>query len=207
MRMLIAATRMFAASPKLAAAVVASIALISFGQAANAVSYSTSGLAGPLTGLGDTLGTGYDTLTVQGVSGTIAPGTITLNTLTFTAGINAIVPKDYVGVFSFVENVTIGSGTAALTVPFNLSINYSDTLSIIGGTTLSILAGPDLWTLVLNPLTIGPNSGGSEVASLTAQVSESPATTPLPAALVLFGSGLGAMGLFGRRRKLKASAA
>jgi hypothetical protein len=205
MRMLIAATKKFVANPKLAAAVVASVALVSFGPAANALTYSTSGAAGQLS-LGDTLGTGFDKLDIAGASGLIGPGTITLNTLTFTAGVNATEPANYNNMFSFAENVTIGSGSGTLTVPFNLSINYSDTLTIIGGAKLSILVGAELWSLVVNGLTLGPNSGGPETGLLTAQVSESPAPTPLPAALVLFGSGLGAMGLFGRRRKLRASA-
>ena len=203
MRMLIAAGKMFVANPKLAAAVVASVALVSFGPAANALTYSTSGAPGQVS-LGDTLGTGYDKLDIQGASGTLGPGvnTITLNTLTFTAGVNASVPQDYNGIFSFTEVVTIGSGSGILTVPFNLSINYSDTLTIIKGATLSLLVGADLWNIVVNGLTIGPNSGGAQTANLTAEAS----ATPLPAALVLFGSGLGAMGLFGRRRKQKASA-
>jgi hypothetical protein len=92
-----------------------------------------------------------------------------------------------------------------LVVPFNLSINTSDTLSIVGGTTLSFLVGSNVWNLVVNGLTIGPDGGGSEIGNLTAQISEHAATTPLPAALVLFGSGLGALGLFGRRRKSRAS--
>ena len=97
-----------------------------------------------------------------------------------------------------------GTGTGTLTVPFNLSINYSDTLTIVG-TTLSIFVGSDLWNIVVNGLTIGPNPGGTQTVSLFAQVSD-PMATPLPAALVLFGSGLGVMGLISRRRKLKASA-
>jgi hypothetical protein len=75
-----------------------------------------------------------------------------------------------------------------------------------GATTLSILIGANLWNIVVNGLTIGPNFGASQTGYLTAQVSDPPAATPLPAALVLFGSGLGAMGLFARRRKLSASA-
>jgi len=71
---------------------------------------------------------------------------------------------------------------------------------IVGGATLSILVGSDLWTLVVDGLTLSNDGSGPISASLTAQVSES-AVTPLPAALVLFGSGLGALGLFGRRRK------
>ena len=39
-----------------------------------------------------------------------------------------------------------------------------------------------------------------------ADLMDSPAPTPLPAALPLFATGLGAMGLFGWRRKRKSSA-
>ena len=207
MKMLTAARKMLVASPRLTAAVLASVALVSFEPAANAVSYRTSG-APEKVSLGDTLGSGFDTLDIKGARGTIGPGTttITLNTLTFTAGYNATVAAEYNGIFSFVENVMIGSGGGRLTVPFDLRINSSDTLTIIGGTALSILVGADLWNVVVNGLTLGPNSGGAWTGELTAQISESPAPTPLPAALVLFSSGLGALGLFGRRRKLRTSA-
>jgi hypothetical protein len=200
-----AARNMTAAHSKVIAAIVLGVTLVSFGPAANALTYSTSGNSTQVS-LGDTLGTGFDKLAVQGTGGTItSDGTITLNTLVFTAGINAIVPAVYDGLFSFTETVTIGSVSKTLVVPFNLSINSSDTLTVIGGTQLSFLVGANLWNLVVNGLTIGPNSGGSQVGYLTAQLSDPPAGTPLPAALVLFGSGLGAMGLFGRRRKSKIS--
>jgi len=198
MKMLIAATKIFAANPKLAAALLAGVTFLSFGSAANALTYTTSGAPQQIS-LGDTLGTDFDKLDIQGVTGTISPGPITLNTLTFTAGVNADVAADYNNL-SFAENVTIGAGAGTLTVPFNLSINYTDTLMIVGGATLSILVGSDLWTLVVDGLTLSNDGSGPISASLTAQVSES-AVTPLPAALVLFGSGLGALGLFGRRRK------
>jgi hypothetical protein len=186
------------------AVVLAGSALLSFAPAANALNYSTTGTS-TLFSLGDTIGTAsnYDQLQVLGVTGSIDPNTtsITLNKLIFTAGYNANVPADYNNVFSFTESMTIGTGTGTLIVPFNLSINYSDTLTIIGGTTLSILVGSNIWNVVVNGLTIGPNSGGSETGYLTAEVSDPPAATPLPAALVLFGTGLGAMGFFGWRRK------
>jgi hypothetical protein len=206
MKMLTTFQNLVVARSKVTAAIVAGVTLVSFGPAANALTYSTTGSPTQIS-LGDTLGTGFDKLDVKGASGTIASGSpITLNTLVFTAGVNATVPAVYNGVYSFAETVTIGSANGILTVPFNLSINYSDTLTIIGGTQLSILVGANLWNLVVNGLTIGPNSGGSQVGYLTAQVSTSPAPTSLPAALVLFGSGLGAMGVFGRRRKSKAFA-
>jgi hypothetical protein len=197
------------ANSKFAAAVVTGAMLLSFGSVANALplSYSTSGSPTQLK-LGDTIGSPYDILTIAGASGTITtdPSTILLNTLYFTAGVNATVPATYNNQFSFAETVTLGSGTGTLVVPFNLSISYSDTLTVVGGTTLSILVGANLWNIVVNGLTIGPNPGGTMTGLLTAQVSDPPSATPLPAALVLFGSGLGAMGLFSRRRKRKASA-
>lgn len=215
MGMLTSAREVVAANRKLAAAIVASAALVSFASAANALTfptYSTSGSAEQFK-LGDTLGilSDYDTLQILGVPQTaFSPGTILLNKLIFTAGPNALVPANYNN-FSFKESVAIdtgtGSGTVTLVVPFNLSINYSDTMTVVGGTTVSILVGANLWNIVVNALTIGPNPGGPEIGYLTAQVSDPPAATPLPAALVLFGSGLGAMGLFGRRRKSKASVA
>jgi hypothetical protein len=189
---------------KIGAVVIAGSALFSFAPAANALNYNTTGTS-TLFSLGDAIGAAsdYDQLQVLGASGTITPNTSTilLNTLIFTAGPNAYVPADYKNVFSFSESMTIGTGTGTLVVPFDLSINYSDTLTIIGGTTLSILVGSNIWNVVVNGLTIGPNSGGPETGYLTAQVSDPPAATPLPAALVLFGTGLGAMGFFGWRRK------
>jgi hypothetical protein len=164
------------------------------------------------TGLGDTLGSAsiYDTLKIIGASGSIGPDTtsIVLNELIFTAGPNAIVPADYVNQFSFTESVTINDGTSSGTgdvkVPFDLSINYSDTLSIVGGSKVSIPVGSSIWNIIVTGLTFSPNSGGSEVGFLTAQVSD-PLATPLPAALVLFGSGLAAMGILGRRKSPRVS--
>ena len=195
----------------MASFVVATAALVSFAPAAHAVSYSTSGLLQPLTGLGDTIGSQYDTLGVSGYSGTLSEGTIKLNLLSFTAGVNAIVPQVYNNVYSIAETMTVGSGTPQqLTVPFNLNISYSDTLTIVGGTTLSFLDGGTLWQVVVNGLTLGPNPGGTMTGWLTAQVTDRPAgvsQAPLPAALPLFASGLGAMGMLSWWRKRKNSGA
>ena len=175
---------------------------------AGAATYTTSG-APTQTSLGDTLQSGYDVLTIGGVTGTLVDGgSIVLNTLSFTAGVNAYAPANYTG-YSFSETLTVGSGTQQLTIPFSLGISYSDTLTIIGGQTLSFLDNGSLWQIVVNGLTMGPNAGGTMYANLTASVTDPPGVSqaPLPAALPLFASGLGAMGLFSlwRRRKIAAS--
>ena len=79
----------------LAAAILVAVVATSvlFAPDAHAVTYSTSGTS-ELFSLGDQMGTSsdYDQLMVNGVSGTLTTGTITLNTLDFTAGVNAICP-------------------------------------------------------------------------------------------------------------------
>ncbi len=185
---------------------VIAASIVSFAPAANAVSYTTSGFS--LSGLGDTIGSGYDWLTGSAVTGTLSdPGTIVLNNLQFTAGVNAIVPHDYKGVYSIAETMTIGSTAQQIQIPFNLSISYSDTLTVVGGATFSFLDGGTLWQVVVNGLTLGPNPGGTMAGLLTARVTDPPSAAPLPAAFPLFASGLGAMGLFSWWRKRKSSAA
>ena len=88
-----------------------------------------------------------------------------------------------------------------LTVPFNISISTADTISILGGNSLSFAVGNSDWDIVLNALTIGPNPGGTMVADLTATVTDPLGATPLPGTLVLFASGIGIIGLIGWRRK------
>jgi hypothetical protein len=196
---------MVVTSVKFAAVVLAGSALLFSVPAAKAATYSTSGAPTQMS-LGDTIGSAYDQLAINGASGTLSDGgTITLNSLVFTAGINATVPQYYNSISSISETLTVDGSGQALVIPFNLNISYSDTLTIIGGTTLSFLDGNSIWNIVVNGLTIGPNPGGSMTANLTAQVSD-PAATPLPPALLLFGTGLGVMALFGKRKRKTSSA-
>lgn len=172
-------------------------------SAASAATYSTSG-AGTLYSLGDTINSQYDILAVGGAGGTLVDGgSIILNYLSFTAGVNATVP--HVASGSFSETMTVDTGQSQqLTIPFSLSINYEDTLTIIGGATLSFLdSAGTLWQIVVNGLTIGPNPGVTQYAQLTANVTDPPNPAPLPGSLSLFVSGLGSMGLFllWKRRK------
>jgi hypothetical protein len=183
--------------------VTAAVAAVSFSPTANAITYATNGFS--LDSLGDTMGAqsqfDYFSGTVQ--NGTIDSSTILLNTLSFTAGVNATVPQFYPDLY-VTETFTIGSGASeTIKIPFTLDINYSDTLTV-DGFTFSYDDGSSVWQFVVNGFTMGPNAGGTITHDLTAQVSQA----PLPAALPLFASGLGAMGLFAwwRRRKVEAIA-
>jgi len=180
----------------------------SLSTTANAITYSTSGTS-EMFSLGDQMGSAsdYDQLIVNGTSGVLKVGTIVLDQLTFIAGVNAYVPQTYSYSFSETMTVSNGGGTQTLTIPFNISINYSDTLSVLGGTAASFVVNGTLWNIVVNALTIGPNSGGSMVGYLTAVVTDPPTVTPLPGALALFAGGLGTLGLFGWRKKRKAASA
>jgi hypothetical protein len=185
---------------------VAAATVLTLGvPAAYALNYSTSGTS-ELFSLGDQMGSSsdYDQLIVSGVTGALNVGTIALNQLDFIAGVNAFVPATYSYSFSETMTVSSGGGTQTLTIPFNISIDYSDTLSILGGSTASFLVNGNLWHIVVNALTIGPNAGGSMIAYLTATVTDPPAVTPLPGAMALFAGGLGALGLFGWRKRRRA---
>ena len=192
----------------LAAILVAVATSVSFATDAYAITYSTSGTS-ELFSLGDQMGTSsdYDQLAVNGVSGTLTTGTITLNTLDFTAGINAYVPATYTYSFSETMTVSGAAGPQTLTVPFNISINTADTISILGGNSLAFSVGNSIWDIVVNALTIGPNPGGTMIANLTATVTDPPGVTPLPGTLVLFATGIGIIGLIGWRKKSKHAAA
>ena len=200
--------RKFAANTAVVSYVLAGAALVSFASAANAVSYQTSGFS--LSNLGDTLGTGYDYLTGTSVTGTLSdPSTITLNELTFTAGINATTPQFYSNKYSIAETINIDGGAQQpISIPFNLDISYSDTLTILPTTFSFTDAAGTLWQFAVSGMTLGPNSGGlPSTGSLIARVTDPVALAPLPAALPLFASGLGAMGLFSWWRKRKGAAA
>jgi len=192
----------------LAAALVAVAASISFAPDAYAITYSTSGTS-ELFSLGDQMGTAsdYDQLMVNGVSGALTTGQITLNTLSFTAGVNAYVPATYT--YSFNETMTVsnGGGTQTLTVPFNISIDTADTISILGGSSLAFTVGNSIWDVVVNALTLGPNPGGTMTANLTATVTDPPGVTPIPGTLVLFASGIGLIGLIGWWKKQRDASA
>jgi hypothetical protein len=98
-------------------------------------------------------------------------------------------------------NITVDTATS----PENYFI-----LMVLPVASLASYAGGDISIAVLydnvtgfeEPITECGEAGGAVCGHLTAAISP----TPLPAALPLFAAGLGAMGLFGWRRKRKAAA-
>jgi hypothetical protein len=146
----------------------------------------------------------FDVTGITGLSGTVTidtvAGTVTAADLKY---VNS--PPDYTNVF-FQEQLTfnlyeadVANGTPSPSDLIRLLISDSGSLKGYNGGGLA--AAFDTCELVspfdcssINPL---PANG----AAIT------PASTPLPAALPLFASGLGVMGLFGWRRKRKAQAA
>jgi hypothetical protein len=201
-----------AASAVFAASVVATAALVSFAPAANAYSFVTSGEAtqSSLGAAGSYINSPWDQLTVEPGSGNFQLGSITLNKVTFGVGINADVPNPNLQGWINETITVIGLfGATSLDIPFNLDINYSDTLTILGGTTL-YLPG---FTLVVDSLYFpAVGTGGSWSDYLTAQVyaSSSPlavANTPLPSTWTMLIAGFAGLGYFAYRGSKKSSSA
>jgi hypothetical protein len=92
-----------------------------------------------------------------------------------------------------------GNSTTAIPGAFGfVSLGVGGKLSI--NLTSAIVAGSPLF------LYIGEVGNNGEVAAGTISVSSQPIGTPLPATLPLLATGLGALGLFGWRRRRKAQA-
>ena len=93
-----------------------------------------------------------------------------------------------------------GSEFATMTAP-----GSEDTWSEMTGSFVATSSGAATLSFVETTSAFGGNDYGLDDITLTTEVS-GVGTTPLPAALPLFASGLGAMSLFGWRRKRKAQA-
>jgi PEP-CTERM motif len=159
-----------------------------------------------VTGIGDEIGSGFDILKIAGHAGTFADAGqlgVNIGTGAFIVGGNCnactLTPTGSVN-----ESFKINGGLAQ-----NFVIDWgwssgstTDTLTLALATdTLNF--GSYIATLHLSSLVLTGATGETVPFSLTADITP----TPLPAALPLFASGLGALGLFGWRRKRKNAAA
>lgn len=172
--------------------------------------------------------TNFDGYTVQdpsGYDGFTNPASITVNGITFTASspfLNINDPSIYGTTGNVITNsyppggdfdtltITLGSNVTAFGVDFASSVNLVS-FALNNGFTQTVGASTDysapgfvgfVSTQPFNVITLSIASPeGWEVADVVTA-----SATPLPAALPLFASGLGGLGLLGWRRKRKAAA-
>jgi hypothetical protein len=124
-----------------------------------------------------------------------------------------------------VADVIIDSYPSAFTIPTPLPFNTSCGNCLVTTNSFTVTAGAitaydfevtgttSLWSLALGAIageeSFSNGTGETQINIVTQGVSFEPVgapTTPLPAALPLFATGLGALGLFGWRKKRKAHA-
>jgi hypothetical protein len=98
-------------------------------------------------------------------------------------------------------SASFSTGSVSL-APGSYYLVLQNAVSTIGGSSAFVF-----WDLNNGPSTASQNTGVGAIGSESFQIiGSSIAATPLPAALPLFASGLGALGLLGWRRKRKAAA-
>lgn len=164
-------------------------------QPAEAVTYITTG--GSQLGIGDEMSSGFDQLLLTGYSSDISGyGTIELNPLDFTAGLNAYSAETVTGTLS--EELTVGGVTQSLSIPYSDNISDTDTLTIFGGNSL-VFGG---YTITLDTYVSAPNGGGDSSGVLYATVSGVPEISTWAMMLLGF-AGLGFVGHRASRRNVE----
>lgn len=159
--------------------------------AAPAVAFSTPYSTDTVTfsGLGDTIGSPFDIITLNGVSGLFTgSGTYLVSTVDFTVGVNASVAGDHSG--NFTDTAHAFGSDFTFSVPYTLHIDASDSITL-GGSTFH--AGG--YKITLNPLVFANQGVGEASGNLTATVS-----IPEPATWAMMVVGFGLVGVGVRRR-------
>ena len=144
------------------------------------------------TGIGDVIGSPYDQITLNSVTGTAdGPGTYLVNTVDFTVGINSTYVADYTGTFT--DTGTVDGSPFSYSVPYMIHIDTSDTITL-GGNTVNYDGGQ----VHFNELTFTDVGPGTTVSGdLTATVSSAPEPSIW---LLMFGS-IAGIGLMLRQAK------
>ena len=171
--------------------------------AANAQSFTTAASDSPFTNIGLEIGfqpPGYDKLSVQGQTSVLSTaGAFNIANLTFDVGYNATTPAFHPYASNLGQVFTIGYSDSlgdqgTLTLPYDININYSDTLTIYSGTINLANAG---YTLTTQALTFGPQGNGQTTQGLVATITP----VPEPESYAMLLAGLGLMGAVAKRRK------
>lgn len=175
------------------------------------VNYTVDGIAS--LNFAYVLNNGYpsDTVEIQSYTGTLdlTPGTVIqqVNTVAWTVDYSASgnSPGTFTAAVPATRDIHFSAVTGTLSQNGTLSVLPSaDTLAFALGSTTTLTVNG--WLVSITPLALGPwvrSSLGTATAPLTAEFVIS--QTPLPAALPLFATGLGSLGLLGWRRKKKAA--
>ena len=161
------------------------------GSPAQAVDYTTD--TASFTGLGDTIGSPFDQIILNSVSGTVlTSGTYLVNTVDFTVGLNSNSGGVYTGTFT---NTATADGTPfTYSLPYTITIGTSDSITI-GGNSIYFNGA----SIHFNLLTLA--SGGDTVhGDLTATVS-----VPEAASWAMMVAGFGLVGAAMRSRKTAVS--
>jgi PEP-CTERM motif len=174
---------------KLALLCAASTAMFMTGTATAdaAVNFTTDTTL--FTMLGDEIGSQFDKITLQGVSGIFTgAGTYTLNHVLFEVDVNATTVHDVSGFFA--NTGTSDLGPFSYNVPYFLHIDSSDTITLGGN---SITSNGYIFTI--NSLVL--NSG---VGSAEGDLTFTAVAVPEPASWALMLAGFGLAGAALRRR-------
>ncbi len=162
---------------------------------AAAASYTTD--TSTYTGLGDQIGSPFDIITLNGVTGTATgSGTYLVNTVDFTVGINATVGATSSGTLT--NTATVDGSPFSYSVPYTIVIGGTDTITLGGNTFYT--NGVKVHFNALTFTNVGV--GATESGDLTATVS-----VPEPAAWVMMVAGFGLVGVGVRRRNVATIAA
>ena len=161
---------------------------VSGASAAQAVSYTTD--TASYTGLGDSIGSPFDQVTFNSVTGSaFGSGTFLVNTVDFTVGINANSGGNFTG--SFTNTAIVGGISMSYVVPYALTIGSSDSITI-GGNDIFVNGAH----VHFNALTFSNNGGGTVSGDLTATVS-----VPEAASWAMMVAGFGLVGATMRSRR------